>query len=81
MTKFVINGSGDEARAELKANLDAQDAKFNASLGAFFKSPAPTAAVPVAAEPPAPKPAIAGRSRLGTTREHPAARSRTSLLR
>ncbi len=39
MNKFTIKGTGDDARAALKANLDAQDAKFNASFDAFFKSP------------------------------------------
>jgi hypothetical protein len=41
LSKFTISGTDDEARAALKANLDAQDAAFQASLDAMFKSPPP----------------------------------------
>jgi hypothetical protein len=39
LSTFVIDGTGDEARAALKANLDAQDAAFEANLEAMFGSP------------------------------------------
>jgi len=45
LTKFTISGTDDEARAALKANLDAQDAAFQASLDAMFKSAPPPANV------------------------------------
>jgi hypothetical protein len=45
LTKFTISGTDDEARAALKANLDAQDAAFQARLDAMFKSPPPPANV------------------------------------
>jgi hypothetical protein len=41
LTKFVIEGTDDEARAALKASFDAQDAAFQAGLDAMFKSPPP----------------------------------------
>jgi hypothetical protein len=53
LTKFTISGTDDEARAALKANLDAQDAAFQARLDAMFKAPPPAASVTAvpAAEP------------------------------
>jgi hypothetical protein len=56
VTKFVIKGTGDAAQAMLKENLTARDAKFNASLDAFFKAP-----VAVSASVPA-TPAVAGKA-------------------
>ena len=57
MTKFTISGTDDEARAALKANLDAQDAAFQASLDAMFKSAPPPANVTETAAKPS---AVAG---------------------
>jgi hypothetical protein len=51
VSKFTISGTDDEARAALKANLDAQDAAFQASLDAMFKSPPPNVTEVPAAEP------------------------------
>lgn len=53
MTKFVIEGTGDEARAALKANMDARDAAFQASLEAIFRSPPPPNVTEVPAAQPA----------------------------
>jgi len=50
VAKFVIKGTGDAAQAMLKENLAAQDAKFNAGLDAFFKTPA-QASIPAPAAP------------------------------
>ena len=38
---FIITGDCDEASAKLKATLDANDARFKASLDAMFKAPPP----------------------------------------
>ena len=39
MAAFFIPGIDSKAVAELKANLDANNAQFKASLGAAFKTP------------------------------------------
>lgn len=40
MTQIIVNnGNWDEARAKLKADLDAQNAKFQAQLDAVFAPP------------------------------------------
>ena len=54
MSGFIIRGNADELSAQLKATLEARDARFNASLEALFK-PAPPH--PQAAPPPQPAPA------------------------
>ncbi len=80
MTKFVIKGTDDKARALLDSNLEAQKKAFEAGLDNLFKSPAhvTVTAVPVrkAAAQPAAKPTQAatpsrsGRGTLlGTNRE------------
>jgi hypothetical protein len=63
LTKFTISGTDDEARAALKANLDAQDAAFQASLDAMFKSAPP----PNVTEVPAAEP-VRGRLTLARSR-------------
>ena len=80
MTKFVIRGTDDKARAVLETSLQAQKASFEAGLNALFKTPAhvtvtavPAAkapAQPVARSTPAATPPTGGRgSLLGTNRE------------
>lgn len=64
MNTFTINGTDDEARAALKANMDAQNAAFQASLNAMFKSPPP----PNVTEVPAAKPVTAAEWALETDR-------------
>jgi hypothetical protein len=54
LTKFVIKGTDDKARAVLETSLQAQNAKFEAGLNAMFKTPAP---VTVTAMPAAKAPA------------------------
>jgi hypothetical protein len=39
MAAFVIPGTDSKAVAQLKANLEANDAQFKANLGALFKTP------------------------------------------
>jgi len=65
LTKFVIRGTDDKARAALETSLQAQNAKFEAGLKAMFKSPAPVTvtaapAAKAAAQPVAQQSARAG---------------------
>lgn len=52
MSNFTIKGkSCEEATAELKAKLEANDAQFNAQLEALFKPAAQQQSAPAPAEP------------------------------
>ncbi len=53
MTTFSIKGTDDEARAALKASLDAQDAAFQANFDAMFKSLPQATVTEVPAKPSA----------------------------
>jgi hypothetical protein len=53
MAHFVITGSVDETNARLKRALEANDARFNASLNALFKSTPPRKPAAPAAAPAA----------------------------
>jgi hypothetical protein len=54
MAQFVFTGSVDEANARLKKSLEANDARFHASLNALFKSTPPRKpAAPAASAAPA----------------------------
>jgi hypothetical protein len=77
VNKFTIKGTGDDATAQLKAELDARDAAFNAQLDAMFKS------APAAQPEPAPATPTGPSGRLGdtTSRKPPNRESMHSRLR
>ena len=52
MTKFVIKGTGDDARAALQADFDARNAAFEADLNALLKSPPKAAVTEMPNKPP-----------------------------
>ena len=65
MTKFVIRGTDDKARAALETSLQAQKASFEAGLKAMFKSPAPVTVTATPAAKAAAQPVVQQSARTG----------------
>jgi hypothetical protein len=52
LTKLVIKGTGEEARAALQADFDARNAAFEANLSAILKSASQATVTEVPTKPP-----------------------------
>jgi hypothetical protein len=52
LTKLVIKGTGEEARAALQADFDARNAAFEASLNAVLKSASQAIVTEIPTKPP-----------------------------